>query len=95
LTIRVSKDLLNKGDAVEKFMYRPFILMNDIFRAYDAKEGNVFLVNTNEKVEGLKINPNRTVPGLLSLLDFLKWHNPLELDLKQVHDSLITGLLIR
>ncbi|KAJ6628702.1 RNA dependent RNA polymerase-domain-containing protein [Mycena sp. CBHHK59/15] len=84
LTISLSRDVLNsKGDRLEKFLYRPFILLDHVFRAFDAKDGNVFFVCTNEIVEGRRINPTRTVPGLLSLRDFLAWHNSLELDLKQ------------
>jgi RNA-dependent RNA polymerase len=93
LTLNLSKDVLNKKgkrqDLID-FLCRPFILGDRVFRAFDAKDGNVFLVCSNEVVEGRRINPNRTVPGLLSLPDFLAWHNALDLDLKQV----CTGLIV-
>ncbi|KAF7332082.1 RNA-dependent RNA polymerase [Mycena kentingensis (nom. inval.)] len=83
LTLGIHKQLLNKGEQLVEFLLRPFILAGRVFRAFDAKDGNVFLVQTNEMVEGNRINPMRTIPGLLSLDEFLQWHNPLELDLKQ------------
>ncbi|KAJ6485142.1 RNA dependent RNA polymerase-domain-containing protein [Mycena vitilis] len=83
LTLNLAKELLNKGEQVLKFMHRPFVLGDHVFRAFDAKDGNVFLVCTNEIVEGKRINPSRRVPGLLSLHDFLAWHNALELNPNQ------------
>ncbi|KAJ7682709.1 RNA dependent RNA polymerase-domain-containing protein [Mycena polygramma] len=85
LTLNLAKDLLNKGEQVLKFMHRPFVLGDHVFRAFDAKDGNVFL--------GKRINPSRRVPGLLSLHDFLAWHNALELNPSQV--SLQTDLAFR
>ncbi|KAJ7129577.1 RNA dependent RNA polymerase-domain-containing protein [Mycena epipterygia] len=83
LTLSVSKDLLKQGEKLVKSLCRPFILGDHVFRAFDAKDQNVFLVCTNEIVEARRIHPTRTVPGLLSLYDFLAWHNALELDHKQ------------
>ncbi|KAJ7498829.1 RNA dependent RNA polymerase-domain-containing protein [Mycena latifolia] len=83
LTLSLSRDVLRTGEKVINFLCRPFILGDRVFRAFDAKDGNVFLVCTNEIVEGRRIHPTRTVPGLLSLRDFLGWHNPLELNPKQ------------
>ncbi|KAJ7047282.1 RNA dependent RNA polymerase-domain-containing protein [Mycena alexandri] len=83
LTLSVSRDALKQGDALIKFLYRPFVLGDHVFRAFDAKDGNVFLFCTNEMIEGRRIHPTRTVPGFPSLREFLAWHNSLELDLKQ------------
>ncbi|KAJ7665536.1 RNA dependent RNA polymerase-domain-containing protein [Mycena rosella] len=85
LTLSLGKEILNgnKGDKIMNFLCRPFILGDRVFRAFDAKVGNVFLVCTNEIVEGRRIHPTRTVPGLLSLREFLAWHNSLEVDEKQ------------
>ncbi|KAJ7781151.1 RNA dependent RNA polymerase-domain-containing protein [Mycena metata] len=83
LTLSVSRDALKRGEALINFLYRPFILGDHVFRAFDAKDGNVFLFCTNEMIEGRRIHPTRTVPGFPSLREFLAWHNGLELDLKQ------------
>ncbi|KAJ6598976.1 RNA dependent RNA polymerase-domain-containing protein [Mycena vulgaris] len=85
LTLSLSKDVLKKntGEKLIDCLCRPFILGDRVFRAFDAKDGNVFFVCTNEIVEGKRINPTRTVPGIPSLRDFLAWHNPLELDMTQ------------
>ncbi|CAK5275618.1 unnamed protein product [Mycena citricolor] len=83
LTLNLSKDVLNQGPKLVKFLSRPFVLGSRVFRAFDAKDGNVFLVRTNEIVEGKRIHPSRTLPGVLSLLGFLKWHNDLTLNPKQ------------
>lgn len=84
LTLSLSREFLNRGEKTIKFLQRPFILGDHVFRAFDAKDGNVFLVCTNEMVEGRRIHPTRKVPGLLSLREFLAWHNALELNPKQV-----------
>ncbi|KAJ7507906.1 RNA dependent RNA polymerase-domain-containing protein [Mycena galericulata] len=83
LTISLSKELLKKGEQIIEFFHRPLILGDHVFRAFDAKDGNVFLVCTNEIVEARRIHATRTAPGLLSLRNFLSWHNSLELDLNQ------------
>ncbi|KAJ7904600.1 RNA dependent RNA polymerase-domain-containing protein [Mycena olivaceomarginata] len=83
LTLSLSREFLNRGEKTIAFLQRPFILGDHVFRAFDAKDGNVFLVCTNEMVEGRRIHPTRKVPGLLSLREFLAWHNALELNPKQ------------
>ncbi|KAJ6515806.1 RNA dependent RNA polymerase-domain-containing protein [Mycena sanguinolenta] len=83
LTLSLSRDVLNGGEKTIKFLQRPFILGDRVFRAFDAKDGNVFFVCTNEMVEGKRIHPTRKIPGLLSLREFLAWHNELELNPKQ------------
>ncbi|KAJ6539428.1 RNA dependent RNA polymerase-domain-containing protein [Mycena capillaripes] len=82
LTLNLSNDALNKGEQVIKFLQRPFILGDHVFRAFDAKDGNVFLIRTNEIVEGRRIHPTRTAVGV-SLREFLEWHNALGLNPKQ------------
>ncbi|KAK7061800.1 RNA-dependent RNA polymerase [Favolaschia claudopus] len=86
LTLGLSKDVLKKASESEqliRFLQRPFILGNKVFRAFDAKDANVFLVCTNEIVEGGRVHPTRTTPGGFSLREFLAWHNALELNPKQ------------
>ncbi|KAF7292396.1 RNA-dependent RNA polymerase [Mycena chlorophos] len=88
LTLGLDKKLLNAnakngGTKLLDFLRRPFILGGCVFRAFDAKDGNVFLFATNEIVEGSNVNRIRTIPGLLSLPEFLNWHNPIICDVKQ------------
>lgn len=83
LTLSLSKDVLRTEEKVIDFLCHPFVLGDRVFRAFDAKDGNVFMFCTNEIVEGRRINTNRTLPGGLSLQEFLAWHNPLELNPKQ------------
>ncbi|KAF7355393.1 RNA-dependent RNA polymerase [Mycena sanguinolenta] len=83
LTLSLSRDVLNGGQKTIKFLQRPFILGDHVFRAFDAKDNNVFLVCTNEMVEGKRIHPTRKIPGLLSLREFFAWHNDLGLNPKQ------------
>ncbi|KAJ7638893.1 RNA dependent RNA polymerase-domain-containing protein, partial [Roridomyces roridus] len=59
LTISLAKELLKKGAQLVEFFLRPFILGDRVFRAFDAKDGNVFLVCTNEFVERQKIHATR------------------------------------
>nr|GAT59926.1 predicted protein [Mycena chlorophos] len=88
LTLGLDKKLMNAnskngGTKLLNFLRRPFILGGCVFRAFDAKDGNVFFFATNEIVEGSNVNRIRTIPGLLSLPEFLNWHNPIILDVKQ------------
>ncbi|KAJ7170306.1 RNA dependent RNA polymerase-domain-containing protein [Mycena crocata] len=86
LTLKLPKFAMNlKGTVLEEFMKRPFILLDRVFRAFDAKDSQVFLVATNEFVEAGRIHSFRTIPELPSLKQFLEWHNPLQCNGEQVY----------
>jgi hypothetical protein len=65
------------------YFCRPFVLWGYIFRPFYAKDDNIFLFKTNEIMDGTKISPTPSPIGL-SFLDFINWHNPLELNTGQV-----------
>ncbi|KAI0706226.1 RNA dependent RNA polymerase-domain-containing protein [Cytidiella melzeri] len=82
----------NSNAALERFFKRPFVIFTRVFRAFYAKEGSVFLVQTNEvyqetlgSMESYRIQPSTSAqnPLDMSLLDFLRWHNPLKLNSDQ------------
>ncbi|KAG5220574.1 RNA-dependent RNA polymerase SHL [Salix suchowensis] len=55
--------------------------IKEVFRAFYAKEDNVFLFSCNEIWNGLHIKPAQSQD--FSLMDFILWHNPLEVNKSQ------------
>lgn len=84
--LKVPKHLINKhSEHLLEYLHKPVALCGHVFRAFYAKDANVFYVKTNEYYDGLgAIDPKKTFDGILSFLDFIKWHNNLESDPKQV-----------
>ena len=97
IRVKIPDDIFYKDDKGEmvEFFQRPFVLFKQVFRAFFAKDHTVFLFKTNEEpVASLRtdsvctIRPQSpggpTSPYDMSLLDFIRWHNPLELNRDQV-----------
>lgn len=70
------------------YVQRPIIIVGRVFRAFSTRDSNVFYVQTNEvssDTEKLKKwllkDP---FSHALSFLDFIRWHNPLEVNKNQV-----------
>jgi RNA-dependent RNA polymerase len=68
---------------IDYFADNAFVIFGRVFRAFFAKEGRVYLIETNE-------NHNR-IPSAdpvdstrLSLLDFINWHNSVDANGHQV-----------
>lgn len=89
LRIKVHKNALRNESKLVEFLKRPFIFLGSVYRSFFAKDSNVFLFKTNEIVLGpdVSVSSADTVPGRLSLLEFLEWHNPLHLNANQVHTT--------
>jgi RNA-dependent RNA polymerase len=86
--VKMPNSLNKNPDKLTQFFQRPLFLCGFVFRAFYAKESNVFYVKTNEVTDGSRILPGETIPGLMSFLDFLDWHNPMKLNSNQVDISL-------
>jgi RNA-dependent RNA polymerase len=84
LRLKLTKSVLNKSDKLLDYLRRPLILCGSVFRAFFAKDHNVFYVKTNEGTNGDSILSDAPVPGVMSFLEFINWHNPLDLNRKQV-----------
>jgi RNA-dependent RNA polymerase len=85
LRLKLTKAVLNKNSKqLLDYLRRPFILCGSVFRAFFAKNHNVFYVKTNEGTNGGSILSNAPVPGVMSFLEFINWHNPLDLNSNQV-----------
>ena len=84
LRLKLTKAVLNKSDNLLDYLRRPLILCGYVFRAFFAKNHNIFYVKTNEGTNGDSILPDAPVPGVMSFLDFINWHNPLNLNSEQV-----------
>lgn len=81
--MKLTKSVLNKSSKqLLDYLRRPLILCGSVFRAFFAKEKNVFYVKTNETFS------NAPVPDVMSFLEFVNWHNPIELNSEQVSKHL-------
>ncbi|EAU84823.2 RNA-directed RNA polymerase [Coprinopsis cinerea okayama7 len=65
------KDLL-------QFLARPFVICGGVYRAFYAKEQNVFFVKTNEDMDKLMFIPDPLIKDVPSFFDFLDFHNPMD-----------------
>ena len=84
--LKISKIAVNHKGLFGLIM-RPFIICGFVFRAFYAKENNVFFVKTNEDVARIP-EPNPKIKDALSFIDFLNFHNSLEHNYKQVRLAL-------
>ena len=82
-----------KRNGLLSFVQRPIIIFGKVFRAYSTRDSNVFYVQTNEVAsdserlrQWLSKDPFSQV---LSFLDFIRWHNPLEHNQNQVKSCLL------
>ena len=66
-----------------KFFLKPFVINGQVFRSFFAKDENVFMFRTNEVFNGSEIRTRSKWASGLSLLEFLNWHNSLELNKHQ------------
>ena len=83
--LKLTKSVLNKhSDALMDYLRQPLILCGSVFRAFYAKDTNVFYVKTNERTDGSTLLLGETIEGVMSFLEFLDWHNPLALNAEQV-----------
>ncbi|KAI0646405.1 RNA dependent RNA polymerase-domain-containing protein [Trametes meyenii] len=90
--VRIPVDLLMKavGDELREYFKRPFVFGGAVFRAFYAKENNVFLFRTNEEPVWLggklAVEPPSSDSARrkeYSLKAFLTWHNELRLNADQ------------
>lgn len=87
LRLKIPLKILHSSDDLKLFFQRPFILWGSVFRSFYAKEGTVFLFQTNEVYkQGIIQN---TTQGL-TLFEFLDQFNPLELNSNQVCLALLS-----
>ncbi|CDO75004.1 hypothetical protein BN946_scf184965.g6 [Trametes cinnabarina] len=88
IRVRLQKDIAwnTQGNELRDYFKRPFIIAGVVFRAFYAKEQNVFLFRTNEGFEQhadgtvLITQPSVSCRGQqeYSWLEFIGWHNRLE-----------------
>jgi hypothetical protein len=83
LRIKIPSRILHSNtNGLIAYFRNPFVIWGRIFRAFYAKDDNVFLFRTNEIFDESHIRPDH-FPGF-SLLQFIEWHNPLEFNRNQV-----------
>lgn len=91
--LKLSKAVLNSdSEELLRFLCRPLVLCNGVFRAFFAKETNVFFTRTNEQWNGREMTPG-AAPGVFAFLEFLDWHNSLERNSSQVSDFNLAAIL--
>ncbi|KAF9569288.1 hypothetical protein CPC08DRAFT_701791 [Agrocybe pediades] len=85
--IKLTKAVLasKKSDLLINYLRRPLIICGCVFRAFYAKESNVFYVKTHETMalEDNSVTTKLTVPDTMSFLEFLNWHNSIDLNNNQ------------
>ncbi|KAH9852493.1 RNA dependent RNA polymerase-domain-containing protein [Lenzites betulinus] len=93
IRVRIPQDFLmhsKSEDELLNYFKRPFVVGSAVFRAFYAKESNVFLFRTNEEVvrdpkaENLRVV--QPAPGSLaehSYMYLIEWHNSLKLNSEQ------------
>ena len=91
--LKLTKTAVNtkKSEDLLEYLCRPLILCGGVFRAFFAKESNVFYVKTNEVAKGDTISEDETIPGQMSFLEFLEWHNSMMANSGQVRVHTHTG----
>ena len=96
IRVRIQKDALyQKGASLLEYFLRPLIIGNAVFRAFFAKEQTVFLIRTNEEVHGYNENVRLITPsgptanGDMAFMEFIKWHNDLNINKDQVLSTCI------
>ena len=85
LQVRVPKDLAHgeSSERLRRFMAQKFVLCGRVFVPFHAKEGKVYLMETDEDYERLG-DMREGDQYRMSLAAFVSWHNPLDLNHKQV-----------
>ncbi|EGO05196.1 hypothetical protein SERLA73DRAFT_68825 [Serpula lacrymans var. lacrymans S7.3] len=85
IRVRIDKSIINtKDNRLLEFFSKRFVLSGLVFRAFFAKDMNVFLVATDETAPGLVTSlPKHAIPYPVSFSEFLDWHNPIMLNAKQ------------
>jgi RNA-dependent RNA polymerase len=86
LQVRVPDNLTydKVGSALREFLISSkFVLCGRVFVPFHAKEGSVYLFETNENIDR-QTNLGHGDGQRVSLYQFVKWHNPLQSNLSQV-----------
>ncbi|KAI0352282.1 hypothetical protein OH77DRAFT_1428830 [Trametes cingulata] len=82
LQVSIPREMRNtRGDDLRKYFTRKFVLCGRVFVAFGAKDGKVFLMETNEDYERAARTPGDN--QRMSLEEFVAWHNPMDKNGKQ------------
>lgn len=85
--LRIPRNLPGLKDSnLTETVRRPVVIMNQVFRAFTAKDSSVFFVQTFEEVYKGCVQPRRgkrQITDPMPFLEFLHWHNPLETNIDQ------------
>ena len=85
LQLKVPKDMMHGpiSEKLRKFLSRKFIICGRTFLPFHAKEEKVYMMQSNEDFER-KPQDWCGDHHRMSLASFIAWHNPLDLNYKQV-----------
>jgi RNA-dependent RNA polymerase len=81
LQVRVPKKLL--GDEARAYMQQKFVICGRVFVPFQAKENNVYMMETDENVDRVP-DVQQGDQHRMSFSQFVEWFNPLSLNYKQV-----------
>ncbi|KAI9513086.1 RNA dependent RNA polymerase-domain-containing protein [Russula earlei] len=83
LKVKLAKDLRYERDnSTREHLSGPFILCGRIFVPFSSKDGNAYLMETNEDLDR-QHDSGQGDDTRISLWDFLEWHNPLRYNQNQ------------
>jgi hypothetical protein len=84
LQLRIPDDMVTKDNAaVKQFLSQKFILLGRIFVPFHSKDGGLYMVETDQN-SGRIPKDSCGDQYRLSFDAFMRWHNPLENNFKQV-----------
>ncbi|KDQ17270.1 hypothetical protein BOTBODRAFT_156039 [Botryobasidium botryosum FD-172 SS1] len=77
LVIKIPTQLFrSEGNGLVNFFLQGFVILGRVYRAFFAKEQNVYLMETNEPYDlERRIEGNALEDGRLSFEEFISWHN--------------------
>ncbi|KAJ3515971.1 hypothetical protein NLJ89_g1430 [Agrocybe chaxingu] len=83
--LKLTKGVLNKSaEHLMTYLQKPLLLCGGVFRAFYAKDTNIFYVKTNERTDGTRVLVREPpIQNVYSFLEFLEWHNPMKSNMKQ------------
>ena len=84
LQIKLSKDVqYAKDSSLPEHLSSRFLLCGRVFAPFASKDSSVYMMELNEDA-GRSPDRHQGDDTRLSLWDFIEWHNPLSLNMKQV-----------
>jgi RNA-dependent RNA polymerase len=85
LQVSIPEDMARgeQSEKLRRFMAQKFVICGRVFVSFHAKDGHVYLMETDQNYERCA-DMEEGDQHRISLTSFVDWHNPLDLNYKQV-----------